>query len=334
MVEMTVSDPAPADLAELSEDLRIVGVWREPIDENMVLLRVLVRSDKTEAVIKELESRFQTSPSFRLVIFEVEATVPKPEEEEKPGETETGETGEEKEAKDPQRIACAELVERLSASATINRVFLMTVILSTVVAAIGLIRDNLAVIIGAMVIAPLLGPNMTLSLGTTLGDLKLVRNALRVNAVGLFIPLLLAVGIGFLAPVDPSVREIISRTEVSLSDLVLALAAGSAGALAFTTGLSSALVGVMVAVALLPPLVTTGLLVGAGDWKLALGSLLLTATNIICINLAGVATFLWQGVQPQHWWETRRAKRVVRIAGAVWVVLLGLLALLIVLAYD
>ncbi|MBN1510548.1 MAG: TIGR00341 family protein [Phycisphaerae bacterium] len=327
---MVVQEAAGADLAALSEELRVLGLWREQLQDEQVLLRLLVPSEKTEAVIQELETRFQTSPGFRLVIFEVQATLPQPEIEEP--EQEEGQQSQEEEQKDPLRIACDELVQKLSSGAVVNRVFLVTVVLSTVVAAIGLIRGNVAVIIGAMVIAPLLGPNMTLAVATTLGDPKLARNALRVNAIGLLLALLLAILIGVAVPVDPSVQEIADRTKVGLSDVVLALAAGSAGALAFTTGLSAAVVGVMVAVALLPPLATVGLLLGSGHPQLALGALLLTLTNIVCVNLAGVATFLWQRVNPRHWWEADRAKRMVRVAGAIWLALLALLVALILAA--
>jgi hypothetical protein len=78
-----------------------------------------------------------------------------------------------------------------------------------------------------------------------------------------------------------------------------------------------------------PPLTATGLLLGAGQWQPALGALLLTVTNIICINLAGVGTFLWQGVQPRHWWEAERAKRMTRITGLLWALLLAVLVVLI-----
>lgn len=331
MVEMVVQEAAGADLAALSEELRVLGLWREQLQDQQILLRLLVPSEKAEAVIQELETRFQTSPGFRLVIFEVQATLPRPEVE-GPDKDKEDRKREEAEPKDPLRITCAELVQKLSSGAVVNRVFLVTVVLSTVVATIGLIRDNVAVIIGAMVIAPLLGPNMTLAMATTLGDPKLARSALRVNATGLLLALLLAVLIGVAVPVDPSVREIAVRTEVGLSDVVLALAAGSAGALAFTTGLSAAVVGVMVAVALLPPLATVGLLLGSGHPRLAVGALLLTLTNIVCVNLAGVATFLWQRVNPRHWWEADRAKRMVRVSGAIWLALLALLVALILAA--
>jgi uncharacterized membrane protein len=86
--------------------------------------------------------------------------------------------------------------------------------LSSVVAAVGLLRNDLAVIIGAMVIAPLLGPNVALSLATTLGDTDLARQALRANLMGLTVALTLSVAVGWLLPVDPSLPAIFHRTQV------------------------------------------------------------------------------------------------------------------------
>lgn len=116
---------------------------------------------------------------------------------------------------------------------------------------------------------------------------------------------------------------------VNLEHIVIALAAGSAGVLAFTRGVPATIVGVMVAVALLPPLVDVGLLLGAGYMQLAVGAAILTVTNLICINLAGVLTFLVQGVRPRSWWEEKKAKKATRIAIAVWLALLVIFAVII-----
>jgi len=138
------------------------------------------------------------------------------------------------------------------------------VVLSSLVAAIGILRDNVAIIIGAMVIAPLLGPNVALSLATTLGDEKLGRTALKTLVVGILVVMAVSVSVGVFVPFDiTTLHEVITRTEVGLGDIALALSSGMAGTLSFTTGLSTTLIGVMVAVALLPPLVTSGLLCGA-----------------------------------------------------------------------
>jgi uncharacterized membrane protein len=109
------------------------------------------------------------------------------------------------------------------------------------------------------------------------------------------------------------------------------VAAGSAGALAFTTGLPAALVGVMVAVALLPPLAAAGLLAGSGLWGPAGGAFLLVVTNVVCVNLAAIVTFLAQRVRPRTWWEEEKAKKATRVALATWITLLAALVGVILL---
>jgi uncharacterized hydrophobic protein (TIGR00341 family) len=186
-------------------------------------------------------------------------------------------------------------------------------------------------VIGAMVIAPLLGPNVALALATTLGDLPLAKQAALTSIAGIATVTVMTLIIGALLHVDPTLSQLASRTQVGLSDVALALAAGCAGALAFTTGVSAILVGVMVAVALLPPMVTFGLLLGGGQITLAMGALSLLAANLICINLAAVVTFMVQGIRPATWWEKDRAKKATRIAIAFWVTLLVLVVGLILL---
>jgi uncharacterized hydrophobic protein (TIGR00341 family) len=141
----------------------------------------------------------------------------------------------------------------------------------------------------------------------------------------------LSVLIGVLVHVDPTLSEVASRTRVGFGDIAVALASGCAGALAFTTGVSATLIGVMVAVALLPPLVTFGLLLGGGNLELATGALSLFLMNLICVNLAGVATFLVQGIRPASWWEKDRAVKATRIAIVLWMALLAALIGLVLL---
>jgi uncharacterized membrane protein len=88
----------------------------------------------------------------------------------------------------------------------------------------------------------------------------------------------------------------------------------------------------MVAVALLPPLVTTGLMLGSAHFDLAFGAFLLLAVNVICVNLSGVVTFLLQQVRPNSWWAADKARRATRRAIAIWTVLLLLLAAMILLS--
>ena len=135
--------------------------------------------------------------------------------------------------------------------------------------------------------------------------------------------------LGMAMPHTGGAAELLSRSDVRLGDVAVALASGAAGALAFTTGLHTPLVGVMVAVALLPPLVAVGLFLGAGSASQAGRALLLFFTNLICVNLAGVATFYYRGIRPRTWWEAGRAKRASRRALVLWLLLL--LALVVII---
>ena len=110
--------------------------------------------------------------------------------------------------------------------------------------------------------------------------------------------------IGAMWQIDIGSEEILARTDVGMDSVVLALASGAAAVLSLTIGLSSALVGVMVAVTLLPPAATMGLLLlGSGQLQLALGAMLLLAVNVVCVVLSGMALFLLKGVKPRTWLE-------------------------------
>jgi uncharacterized hydrophobic protein (TIGR00341 family) len=228
------------------------------------------------------------------------------------------------------RMSREELLSAINRHANLSWIFLLMIFLSAIVASIGLINDNVAVVIGAMVIAPFLGPNVALSLASTLGDFRMGKNALKSLAAGIGLAFLLAAIIGVVFPFDPSVREIHSRAVISLGDVLLALAAGIAGVLSYTSGLSTSLIGVMVAVALLPPLVNSGLLIGAGFFHWGFIALLLFVSNLICINLTGVLTFTLQGVKPRTWWEAKKARKATKMALFTWSFLLLVLIFILI----
>lgn len=204
-------------------------------------------------------------------------------------------------------------------------------VLASFVAGIGLLKNDVAVIIGSMVIAPLLRPNMALSLATTLADFELAKKAIFTNITGFALVMSIGIIMGLTMEVDATIPQIASRSDVSHYYIFIALATGVAGAYSITSGVAEALVGVMVAVALLPPLVAAGLLFGARYWIDATGALLLCLVNIVSINLASVITFIFQGIQPREWWEAKKAKRAVRIAITLWIILLLMLAVMIFL---
>ncbi|MGB5669375.1 MAG: DUF389 domain-containing protein, partial [Sedimenticolaceae bacterium] len=123
--------------------------------------------------------------------------------------------------------------------------------------------------------------------------------------------------------------EILARTDVGLDGAALALASGAAAVLSLTTGLSSTLVGVMVAVALLPPTATMGMLVGAGHLQLAGGALLLLAVNVVCVIVAAKIVFMAKEVKPRTWHERQQARQSTVLYGATWTILLLVLLLIV-----
>lgn len=331
MIEIYLQGSGGDLVEEVLEDHPLIGLWHQETSDDLSIVKVLLHADKTEAVLDELDRHFAQSGGFRTVLIPVEATLPRPEIPEKEAVDE--EPHEDKKPKiKGSRIGREELYTDVEETARLSWVFVTMIVLSTIVATIGLLKDSVAIIIGAMVIAPLLGPNVALALATALGDSDLARRSAKSNLIGVLIALGISVSAGYLFTIDPAVPEILARTRVDLGDILLALASGSAGALAFTTGVTASLIGVMVAVALLPPLVTTGLMLGSGHYELAMGASLLLGTNVICVNLAGVITFLAQQVRPNSWWETNKAKRATRIAITVWTLLLLVLASIIVMS--
>ena len=335
MIEIFLPTEKEKQVHDMLDEFVSTDVWSDRISESRTLVRVLLPTEETEAVLDALDKRFSYLDDFRIILLPVKAAIPRCGEAAK----ETPENPEcEEELKQPprklSRISREELYTNITEMARLTNIYIIFVILSSIVAAIGIMRSNVAIIVGAMVIAPLLGPNVALSFGTTLGDSKLIRNALKSNMAGIAVALALSIAGGIVLGIDTSSGEVVSRTQASLYDIVLALAAGSAGALSLTAGLSSALIGVMVAVALLPPLVTFGMLVGAGDWRLAFGAMLILFVNLICINLAGVVTFLLHGIRPLTWWESDRARKATRLAIVLWSLLLITLIVLIILSQQ
>jgi uncharacterized hydrophobic protein (TIGR00341 family) len=288
-------------------------------------LKLLLEAETAEPVFDFLEKRYGHMAGFRIMVVAVEAVIPRLKNDEETQKSKTKistQIG-------SKRIYREELYEDIKNIASGSRTFYLMVFLASCVAAIGLLRGNVAIIIGAMVLAPLLGPNMGMAFAATLGDPTLAKKSLLTNMGGSALALFIAICIGWFATVELDNPEIFSRIDVSYADIVLASASGAAGALSFTAGVSASLIGVMVAVALLPPLMVCGLLLGAGHFHESVNAFLILATNIVCLNISAVVMFLFQGIRPNRWWEAERARKQTKIAIGVWMFLLILLMLLI-----
>ena len=312
-----VADACHLDtLTGIAEQHEVSDFWYgEVAGDGRRILRMLVDDASRQAVIDALQSQLGGSDTARIIIMPVDAVLPRNEE-----------TAESDKAKAASGIQTREeLYNSIERGARLDSTFLLLVFLSTIVASIGLIENNIAVIVGAMVIAPLLGPNIALAFATSLGDRELMWQSLRTNLAGLSLTLVMAFVIGLIWPGYLGSFEILVRTDVKPDGIVLALASGAAAVLSLASGLSSALVGVMVAVALLPPAATLGMMLGSGQFDLALGAALLLAVNVVCINLSSKLMFLYKGVRPRTWLEKRKARQSFTVYIVIWVVTLGIL---------
>ncbi len=309
---------------EADEILRKASVdefWHDRISDKKILIRALVAGAKVEGLLDAMEEEFAKIEDFRVVILPVEASIPRNEEK----------TPKQEDEKTSERISREELYSAVSANSKLTVTYLVLVILASIVGAVGMVGGNVPMIVGAMIIAPLLGPAVGLSLGTILGDFKLTWEALKTMLVGIVAALVFSTIIGMIFPVDPHTPEIAMRTVAGLGDVFVSLASGSVGALAFTTGTLTSLAGVMVAVSLLPPLIAVGMLLGAGLTDYMIGALLLLVVNLICVNLAAVLTFMVQRISPRTQWQTFKAWVLTGLALLVWFLLLiGAVVLILV----
>lgn len=207
--------------------------------------------------------------------------------------------------------------------------FFLLVVLSCSIATLGLITDSPAVIIGAMLVAPLMSPIIGIGLSSITGDSFLARN----STIALFRGAVLAILLSSLMTLI-NVRlpfvvlqeipgEVLARTHPSPIDLVVALAGGLAAAYALTRpNISAALPGVAIATALMPPLCTVGIGIALLNWDVAGGALLLFVTNAITIAFAAALVFFLRGFSPDTHLVNRQLPRTLVISALITLTLL------------
>jgi len=210
--------------------------------------------------------------------------------------------------------------------------FWALLVLSVVIATGGVMTDSTAVVIGAMIVAPLMTPIMGVALGIVTGDLGHIRRSLLLVAAGVLVAIGLALLMGFISSVivtEAENSQVAARTSPRTTDLIVALASGAAGAFALSREkVSDALPGVAIAISLVPPLCVVGVMLANGDPGAAGGALLLFTTNFLAILIAGggVLAFMGyrrvalDGVAPAH---RRRAAAIIAVATLVILVPLG-----------
>jgi len=218
-------------------------------------------------------------------------------------------------------------------------IYAVMLLISAVVATAGLLANSPAVVIGAMVIAPLLGPALAANIGIVTGDARLTSTGFRYQLVGVGLVVAASIGLATLARLaglEPAGVDIVVATELeervapNLFSIAVALGAGIAGILSLTRGFSEAIVGVMIAAALIPPSAAVGITVAWGMSGAAIGAAVLVIVNLLSVNLAALATLWVAGYRPQGLFEVSPTRTPTYTYAAIFGI--GLLVLAVPLA--
>ena len=240
LIEIYVDKGHTDTLAAIAEQQEAVDCYLGAVAEDgRQTVRILVSPSSQQAILDLIQTALSGSEGWRIVLLPVEAALPEPPKSEGKKILPSSKTA-----------TREELLSDIRTGTRLDRAYLMLTFLSTIVAAIGLLNDNVAVLIGAMVIAPLLGPNLAFIFAIAIGDRTLMGQSVRTTAAGLLLVVISSALLGMIWPYGFESQEVLNRTVVGFEDVALALAAGAAAVLSLTTGVSSTLVGVMVAVAL------------------------------------------------------------------------------------
>lgn len=307
-------------IVEQIQSAEVIDSWNvlDSAKEN-IIFSILITLEKSQLFLDALQQHIGENKIKTIFISTVETVLPQKliEPHLKPTKF--------KIIDESERVPREELYSQVDSDTTLNGNYLFLTVLSTIVAALGLLQNHIPAIIAAMVIAPMLEPILAMALSVVLGDSKLFVKSVKTNIVGIVLCLALSILIGYFWPYKlTNVDLLVERTNVGYSSIVLALASGAAAALSLTSRLSAALVGVMVAVALLPPLVATGLLFGSGFYTLSIWAGILFSINIVCVNLSANLVFLSQGIHPRKWYEKKQAKKSI-----FWYLIFWLISLFI-----
>lgn len=221
-------------------------------------------------------------------------------------------------------------LERIASGANPGFTYFVLIVLSTLIAAFGLLSNSTATVIGAMIVAPLMGPILGLAMGVVSGDTDLFRRSLMAEIAGVGV----VVAVGFIIAtavgveqIDFSASEIAGRTRPTLFDLAIGLAAGFAGAFCMINpGLQASVAGVAIAVALVPPLTVTGITAagwwaGSLAWRPAFGSFMLFLANYLTIELAASVLFYSVGFHIERENRERSAFRKTIAANLILLLL-------------
>lgn len=306
LLEIDTSSTSQDQVLALLKDIPCIDIWQK---SEPACIRVTVSTPQVEPVLHRLQTNLA---NLKVLILPVEAQWPVPDLDSPCNQASA-------------QLSREEIYTKVGQQVQLTGTQVGLVVLSTLIVSIGLLKGSEAILIGGMVLAPLLQPILGLAVAAVLGDFGLAKQAIKVGGISVGLVLGLTIFLGIVCPIPADLPEVMARVSVEPMDAGLAIAAGIASALSLTSDNQNAIVGVMVAVALLPPLVVLGLLIGSGEWALAPGALLLALTNVIGLNLAATATLMAQKLKPPCQWRQQAQGYTQWLLGMGIVLILGIM---------
>ncbi|MBN8528175.1 MAG: TIGR00341 family protein [Caulobacterales bacterium] len=193
----------------------------------------------------------------------------------------------------------AEVAQTVYDNGGLSAQYLVMTVISAAIAILGLMLSSPAVVIGAMLMSPMMGPIVALGFSLTLLDLNELKRALKAIVVGLAVALSVSIILTLISPLKEPTAEILARTRPNFFDLLIAVFSGIAGAYAVITQKGATIIGVAIATALMPPIATVGFGLGTGDLRIAGGAFFLFMTNLVAIAFAATLTAGFYGFRPR-----------------------------------
>jgi uncharacterized hydrophobic protein (TIGR00341 family) len=312
MRKLSITIPAE-DTKKVTEILKETGYEFSIIegkDTNLIMLAV--HTDDVGSIVTELQKEGIGRVTGTLYVSSTELVIPY--------------TARKMKTEGPKRIAIEELYRDVEQGSTLDRSYVIFIVLSAILASLGLLSNNVVAVIASMVISPLMGPIIGTSLGTVLTDKKLFKNGLKAEILGLVLSVVAGFIIGILYPEADVTTEILVRSAPTIFDVGLAIVSGSAAALCFTSGIATALVGIAIAASLMPPACNIGIAIALQRYDIASGSTLLLLSNVFSINITALVIFWIKDVKPTLSLRKQKlAKGLARKRG--FLVVLGILVL-------
>lgn len=225
------------------------------------------------------------------------------------------------------------VIKEVAAGVDRSWIYYSMLMLASLIALLGLLTNSVAVVIGAMLISPMMGPIISSGLAFTIGDLALARHAFRTIAISVVLTILVCAVVSFISPLQEPTAEILARVRPNIFDLFVAVLSGIVGAIALCTKRNYLITstGVAIATAVIPPLSVTGYGLGTGQMMLAMGGFLLFFTNFVAIVLTSDLVFFILGFRTRHLETVQYSprKRILIIAGLLTLISIPLVYTLV-----